>query len=545
MPDNFREPTRTMGPRSPGSDHSHPLSLVVKSGDESNSFVHKKRVVENKLGSSRLHQISNDHSSLTPSSGGVSDTTSGFSSDTSIGETRTSPVSIYVTENTQNYSRLPEGPQDFSIERFVEHSTTSRRSIRNPSNDDSEHQKSKEWVSQIESDTHKDSVNQNLPLPLIVNRRSFNDISESNDGSNTTFSKNSSGYISPNEDSGHDGELEDNLDTSGSSSPVLQHGKYITNQEVEHKRDSKLSFQKNVYPKEKELVIPEVVLERKVNLVNSRTDVNLSTYEADTEKRNSIQPNVTIQKVISKETSSEDTRSNASSNDASSKEFDQPKRTGEQRIGIKIKEFAKFDTEVADAKEMERQILGPNTKYEQTLAALTGMSKRTAPLAPENKDSIDVFQMKAREMERCPRPAIMNANTMEGRSRNVEEDFDIRSEVSSIDTWMSSTSYYSYMKSQSSSNTEMEDGKMHLHPHNGVFQCSFCDKTFPNAYHLNSHLVTHTGERSFSCLYCDKSFGRRSTLRAHMTTHSKTSNFMCPVCEKACNDNNSLEEHIR
>ena len=62
-------------------------------------------------------------------------------------------------------------------------------------------------------------------------------------------------------------------------------------------------------------------------------------------------------------------------------------------------------------------------------------------------------------MERCPRPAMMNANAMEGRSRNVEEDFDIRSEVSSIDTWMSSTSYYSYMKSQSSSNTEMEDGR--------------------------------------------------------------------------------------
>ena len=211
MPDNFREPTRTMGPRSPGSDHSHPLSLVVKSGDDSNSFVHKKRVVENKLGSSRLHQISNDNSSLPPS-GGVSDTTSGFSSDTSIGERRASPVSIYVTENTQNYSRLPEEPQDFSIERFVEHSTTSRRNIRNLSSEDSEHQKPKEWVSQIESDTRKEAVDQNLPLPLIVNRRSFNDISESNDGSNTTFSKNSSGYISPNEDSGHDGELEDNLE---------------------------------------------------------------------------------------------------------------------------------------------------------------------------------------------------------------------------------------------------------------------------------------------------------------------------------------------
>ena len=78
-----------------------------------------------------------------------------------------------------------------------------------------------------------------------------------------------------------------------------------------------------------------------------------------------------------------------------------------------------------------------------------------------------------------------------------------------------------------------------------VYPCEFCDKVFGNKYHLASHLVTHTGERSFECKLCQKSFGRRSTLRAHMTTHTKMSNFMCPLCEKACNDNNSLEEHIR
>lgn len=78
-----------------------------------------------------------------------------------------------------------------------------------------------------------------------------------------------------------------------------------------------------------------------------------------------------------------------------------------------------------------------------------------------------------------------------------------------------------------------------------VYPCDFCDKIFGNKYHLASHLVTHTGERSFECKFCQKTFGRRSTLRAHMTTHTKTSNFMCPLCEKACNDNNSLEEHIR
>ncbi len=77
------------------------------------------------------------------------------------------------------------------------------------------------------------------------------------------------------------------------------------------------------------------------------------------------------------------------------------------------------------------------------------------------------------------------------------------------------------------------------------YQCDFCERIFGSKSHLESHLVTHTGERAFNCRLCRKTFGRKSTLRAHMTTHTKTSNFMCTVCEKACNDNNSLEEHMR
>ena len=125
----------------------------------------------------------------------------------------------------------------------------------------------------------------------------------------------------------------------------------------------------------------------------------------------------------------------------------------------------------------------------------------------------------------------------------IEEDMDIRSEVSSIDTWMSGVSYHSCPKNGATLNNDtMRAG---MNQGNEHYQCTHCEKMFTNTYHLSSHLVTHTGERTFSCPKCAKSFGRRSTLRAHMTTHSKTSNFMCHVCEKACNDNNSLEEHIR
>lgn len=105
---------------------------------------------------------------------------------------------------------------------------------------------------------------------------------------------------------------------------------------------------------------------------------------------------------------------------------------------------------------------------------------------------------------------------------------DGHSDISSADTW----------------NTDLSGRRQQIGGEI-VFPCDFCDKIFSNKYHLQSHLVTHTGERNFSCRKCGKCFGRKSTLRAHMTTHTKTSNFMCPLCEKACNDNNSLEEHIR
>ena len=489
MPDHFREPAKTMGPRSPGSDHSHPLSLVVKSGDESSTFVHKKKMVENKLGSSRLHQLTSSNHQ-TSNSYGLSDTTSGFSSDASSGENnRKSPLSIIMTVKRPIYNTNGlQQPQDFSVERFIEDSTTE----------------------------NKELVNQSLPLPLDASRKSFHG---QDDEASNTLSKDSSGYTSPCDDSGHDGEIEDNLDSSGGSSPLLPAEKYLP---------SSLNGMRN---REKEIVIPEVVLQRKVNHLISNASVSPTAAE-DLEKRNSIQPNVTIEKVVSKENN----LANKSSDDVKVdlkgclKHHEGAKHTGEVKMGIKVKEFARFDTEVIDAGEMERKLLGPVNKYEQTLAALTGMSKRSMSSTSSSRDRHET--------------KTDNSNRLDGVQNLVQEEDieDIRSEVSSIDTWMSGTSYHSYMRNGSA--TYYEDSTKYQ-MNQGSFPCAHCDKIFINAYHLNSHLVTHTGERSFSCPQCEKTFGRRSTLRAHMTTHSKTSNFMCPVCEKACNDNNSLEEHIR
>ena len=314
MPDHFREPAKTMGPRSPGSDHSHPLSLVVKSGDEANSLVHKKKIVENKLVSSRLPQ-QQQRSKVNPasnSSANNSDTTSGFSSDASGGENRTSPISINPPANHQTCSNDEiEQPQDFSVERFIEDSTSNIKKGRHSFQGELERHNENDWIERKQKYETKRVVDDNLPLSLKVGRKGTGDVERS-----TGYSKNSSGYTTPNEDSGHDGEIEDNLDTSGSSSPVLQAGRYLSNSQSIQKREEFVSLQ-STFHEAKELVIPDVVLERKVNNLISPQSISPST-EKQSNQRNNIHPNVTIEKVVSKENNTENSYS--SNGDANSNE---------------------------------------------------------------------------------------------------------------------------------------------------------------------------------------------------------------------------------
>ena len=185
----------------------------------------------------------------------------------------------------------------------------------------------------------------------------------------------------------------------------------------------------------------------------------------DAAQRVEIEPKVTIARVQDRSSSSEESNVTAT--------------------GIKIKDFARFNMENAEAVQIPPEIL----RYEHTRAAL---------LAPRK------------------------SKTSESDDEDLDDD---DSEMSSGDSWGTESAH--------------EGGTPRAYP------CHYCDKVFANRHHLMSHVVTHTGERNFSCRKCGKCFGRKSTLRAHMTTHTGTSNFMCPLCDKACNDNNSLEEHIR
>ncbi|KAJ3133935.1 hypothetical protein HK100_004005 [Physocladia obscura] len=53
-----------------------------------------------------------------------------------------------------------------------------------------------------------------------------------------------------------------------------------------------------------------------------------------------------------------------------------------------------------------------------------------------------------------------------------------------------------------------------------VFKCPHakCDKSFPRAYNLKSHMFCHSGERPHKCTSCHRAFARRHDLQRHMRT---------------------------
>ena len=152
--------------------------------------------------------------------------------------------------------------------------------------------------------------------------------------------------------------------------------------------------------------------------------------------------------------------------------------------------------------------------------------------------------IKIKDFARLDMPAAAPVEPKDLEPHNDPEEeveSEAESDCASVDTWSSSLA-----EDKLFSGTDPVIRKIRsTSSGDSVYQCDFCEKLFTNKYHLQSHLVVHTGERAFVCKTCKKTFGRKSTLRAHMTTHTKVSNFMCTVCEKACNDNNSLEEHMR
>ncbi len=61
-------------------------------------------------------------------------------------------------------------------------------------------------------------------------------------------------------------------------------------------------------------------------------------------------------------------------------------------------------------------------------------------------------------------------------------------------------------------------------------QCTFCNKSFNQRCNLNTHIKTHTGERSYKCEYCSKSFNTQDSLNIYIRTHTGEKPYKCEYC---------------
>ena len=75
--------------------------------------------------------------------------------------------------------------------------------------------------------------------------------------------------------------------------------------------------------------------------------------------------------------------------------------------------------------------------------------------------------------------------------------------------------------------------------------CTHCDYRANNLAALNSHLVTHTGERRFKCDQCESSFTQKHCLDKHVrSVHSDEKPFKCSQCDYSCALQHNMVPHM-
>ncbi|XP_058055399.1 zinc finger protein 431-like [Anopheles bellator] len=85
----------------------------------------------------------------------------------------------------------------------------------------------------------------------------------------------------------------------------------------------------------------------------------------------------------------------------------------------------------------------------------------------------------------------------------------------------------------------------HMTIHNkGHHQCPHCTATFPWPYKLKIHIRTHTGEKPLKCKICNKAFHSAVYVRNHMSVHNKDKH-RCPYCPAKFAQAYKLEIHVR
>ncbi|XP_077560731.1 zinc finger protein 711-like [Haemaphysalis longicornis] len=78
------------------------------------------------------------------------------------------------------------------------------------------------------------------------------------------------------------------------------------------------------------------------------------------------------------------------------------------------------------------------------------------------------------------------------------------------------------------------------------FVCSQCGKGFTQKGNLDTHLLTHTGERPHACDTCPARFTRLGDMKRHkMSVHDRQYQHRCPHCGKEFRDAHCLRYHVR
>lgn len=82
-------------------------------------------------------------------------------------------------------------------------------------------------------------------------------------------------------------------------------------------------------------------------------------------------------------------------------------------------------------------------------------------------------------------------------------------------------------------------------PNQKIFICSVCEKRFTKKYHVDRHMLIHTGERPHKCHDCGRCFNNKSNLMSHIQlVHKKLSPYQCDMCQETFKRKKKLLEHI-
>ncbi|KAK7068638.1 hypothetical protein SK128_020806, partial [Halocaridina rubra] len=86
-----------------------------------------------------------------------------------------------------------------------------------------------------------------------------------------------------------------------------------------------------------------------------------------------------------------------------------------------------------------------------------------------------------------------------------------------------------------------------LHPRSLNYDCKQCSKSFLDKYRLKAHLKTHgEREKSYSCDICHRSYYNSYHLKRHTKTHAEgeAGQYVCNVCGKVLSTQNGLDSHM-